>query len=343
MCRWSAIASQLLGRTDNEIKNYWRANLQKRFQQNSSTHEEAQVSNSVEHSLIEPMPNNVIGPFQSLPPTSQSTVTLSPSSEFFTTANLITATASNKNLVLENEFAFLDASEEPMSEFFLLDDTAVGPIMPNNNMIDPFQILPSTSQSIDSCPTSIPSSSSELSIITDHTTVASNNNLIPEDEFDFQNALIEKPMSGIFLLDDSPIDPLPNNMMDPFQILASSQSTNYCPTSTHSIITNNNITVVSDKNLIPEDEFAFVNSYEEPTIGSFSWDHSLVEPMPNCPNNITFPLQRLPTTSRSPYSCPFQSSRELFVSAHDENVLVEEEFAPLETYGEQLLFGSIRR
>lgn len=38
MCRWSAIAAQLPGRTDNEIKNHWHTSLKKRLKRNSVTH-----------------------------------------------------------------------------------------------------------------------------------------------------------------------------------------------------------------------------------------------------------------------------------------------------------------
>lgn len=45
MYRWSAIAAELPGRTDNEIKNHWHTNLKKRFNQNSIT-EHAQITKS---------------------------------------------------------------------------------------------------------------------------------------------------------------------------------------------------------------------------------------------------------------------------------------------------------
>lgn len=37
MCRWSKIAKHLPGRTDNEIKNYWRTRIQKHIKQADQT------------------------------------------------------------------------------------------------------------------------------------------------------------------------------------------------------------------------------------------------------------------------------------------------------------------
>lgn len=295
--------------------------------------------------------NNIIDPFQIFRSTSQSTdscpsTTLLPSSEFLTATNPI-ATISNQNLVLEDEFAFLDASKEYLREFFSLDDSPGDPIP--NNIIDPFQILSATSQSIDWCPTSIPSSWSELSIATDHTIVASNENLAPEDDFDCLDAL-EEPKSGTFLLDDSTVDPMPNDMIDPFQILPEiSQSTNSCPTSApsfsseFSVTTDNNVTIVGNENLIPEDEFAVFNANEEPINGIFLLNNSSVDqiPMPN--NNIVDPFEIIPTTSRSTYSSPSSSMSGFSITedhnavVSDKNLVPEDDFAFMESYKEHMI------
>ncbi|KAM6572769.1 hypothetical protein CsatA_016849 [Cannabis sativa] len=48
--KWSAIAAELPGRTDNEVKNYWHTNLKKRQKQNSSSVEISQLEKSSSNS-----------------------------------------------------------------------------------------------------------------------------------------------------------------------------------------------------------------------------------------------------------------------------------------------------
>ncbi|KAH7576838.1 hypothetical protein JRO89_XS01G0159400 [Xanthoceras sorbifolium] len=47
--KWSAIAAQLPGRTDNEIKNHWHTNLKKRLKQNSVSGDQAEDHQNPDH------------------------------------------------------------------------------------------------------------------------------------------------------------------------------------------------------------------------------------------------------------------------------------------------------
>ncbi|KAI7733603.1 hypothetical protein M8C21_015993, partial [Ambrosia artemisiifolia] len=63
--RWSKIAKHLPGRTDNEIKNYWRTKIQKHGKQTSDT--ESGHTSSGQNSQVNMMPSqtfNVINPME---------------------------------------------------------------------------------------------------------------------------------------------------------------------------------------------------------------------------------------------------------------------------------------
>ncbi|KAK7263592.1 hypothetical protein RJT34_31184 [Clitoria ternatea] len=139
--KWSIIAAELPGRTDNEIKNHWHTSLKKRFQtQNTVTNERTKASKSKDKESKKGkdfvVPNNdVITNFQ-VTPIATSLISdnsgslsspASSSSEFSSiTSDVHSSASSNQNLVFEDEFGFLDANTEPMSDNFwselFLDD-----------------------------------------------------------------------------------------------------------------------------------------------------------------------------------------------------------------------------
>jgi hypothetical protein len=73
-CRWSKIAKHLPGRTDNEIKNYWRTRIQKHIKQAENSQQQSSsdiqindndnqiASTSQISAMPEPMDTNIISP-----------------------------------------------------------------------------------------------------------------------------------------------------------------------------------------------------------------------------------------------------------------------------------------
>ena len=106
-CRWSAIAAELPGRTDNEIKNHWHTDLKKRFQHKSVTSAKSKFSKSKDHSVIESKQELNSGPIRNSPITSQNcnSCPLSPqsSSGEFSCLSTDTASSSTESLFLDDD------------------------------------------------------------------------------------------------------------------------------------------------------------------------------------------------------------------------------------------------
>ncbi|KAG6752486.1 transcription factor MYB13-like [Populus alba x Populus x berolinensis] len=131
--RWSAIAAQLPGRTDNEIKNHWHTNLKKRLR-NKSGQEAKEMSSDDDLSQndrnqekdTEETDISTQDPATSNQIIESPTSTMSPQASSSDISTIENIAATDWDLISDNDFAFLEAYEVPSGNFwtepFLSDD-----------------------------------------------------------------------------------------------------------------------------------------------------------------------------------------------------------------------------
>ncbi|WJX43804.1 hypothetical protein P8452_30858 [Trifolium repens] len=136
--RWSTIAADLPGRTDNEVKNHWHTSLKKRVQNNTSITNEEMKSKHIEST----QERDIFFCQVTTPTSSQDTngplSPISSSSEFSSTT--YSDHSSTHDL---DDFGFLDAFLETMDQSFWLDDDLSEVVQDNTN--DVFLVFPNES------------------------------------------------------------------------------------------------------------------------------------------------------------------------------------------------------
>ncbi|KEH17564.1 putative transcription factor MYB-HB-like family [Medicago truncatula] len=124
--KWSTIAAELPGRTDNEVKNHWHTSLKKRAIDNIVTNEETKSTKSKD--IIESTQGRDISNYQITPPDSSQISNNNGPLSPFSSSSEISSTSSD-------DFGFLDSFIKDVDISFWLHDISNTPsgIVQNNN------------------------------------------------------------------------------------------------------------------------------------------------------------------------------------------------------------------
>lgn len=141
ICRWSAIAAQLPGRTDNEIKNHWHTNLKKRVKQKSVTEEAKQAASDDDG--LSPREGTQEGdtktqdnpPNPATPPIIESPTSPQASTSDFSTTDVTALPCTD--LISDDDFAFLEAYQAPSGNFWTEPFLSDSYYLPSEEILTP--------------------------------------------------------------------------------------------------------------------------------------------------------------------------------------------------------------